>query len=297
MKIALLSVTGIGSCILDHCDTAYLAKEETEGAVQFADDLFAQTTKPCINTCLAARNYMLDKTTQDKVNKLLNLGGKTESYIFGLFNGTRFSDFLEIRSSRRLMVGELGPELPFSCGIGQSPNIPFEEAFTNLISIREFISSLSYKGEVCFGISDNFRITEIGLGHFPYHFAMFCEEAKNSIVDVIAFMQGSRPKAELYKDSVVVANIVSRSPYPLLAPTGKIEAPRSAEKHLWRLRLGKTEIVLITVHGKDTYVASQRMWATLENLLDADRSLQVRTDFIKQKPFLLTNATPVSTGP
>jgi hypothetical protein len=202
------------------------------------------------------------------------------AYLFSLFNGVIFSDWMEISHSERFMNKDVGPRIGFVTGVGLPVNYPVLEAIPKLELIREGLVKLNYVGEVLVGITRSFTVSSLLLGHFPGPFAMYCEGNKNKPQEVMEFCFQRVDKAPLY-DAIVFANLVTK---PTETP---IAAPRSAESHIWRFYQGHKELALITVYGKTLAECRKRIWITLENMAGYDRDIQFRTDFGHDREFVL----------
>jgi len=95
--------------------------EATEGV--FLDnpmlELAAFKRLPLMNSCVGVQNLMMSKELQQKFYEdFLGVSNLTaQSTIFAIFNGTEFSDWLEVSYSGRLMNEEVGPNIGFSTGV------------------------------------------------------------------------------------------------------------------------------------------------------------------------------------
>jgi len=145
---------------------------------------------------------------------------------------------------------------------------------------------MDYKGEVKLGVTADFQLCLMDFGHMPGLMAMYQEIAKGGLDMVLRFLAGEADTCTLHP-ALVVCNMVSRLPFPVLTKTGAIKAPPSAEKHLWRIALAEGEIVFALAHGTSVKEIKNRLYSTIRNMLNYDKSLQYRVDAAHKVTFVL----------
>lgn len=290
MKVAIIDSTNTAKCVWDHAVGNSLNNLlDVEGI--FLDEVMFNlppTDLPVANSCVAIKNLILNPQMQKPVFDHIGVvPGESVSTVFALFNGKEFSDFLEVSFSERLMTQNVGPKVGFTTGVALKVGQEIYDAVPALIRLRDFLTRSEYRGEILIHLAENYLITDIRVGHFFGHFALFSELAKCSTSDLLDFIFGRLPTCSLY-DSVGIANLVSLSPFPSgsLYPQ-QIHAPKGAEKHLWRIQRGNSETVLITCHGLYLQEARKRVRRTIENICLNFPDLQYRVDYGYNARFVL----------
>jgi len=292
MNISVITKSGEAKPIIDHTEGNFLGYNfEAKGV--FVEDALTPMDwegKPYVNTCIGVQNLIMNQELRKAFHESLAFENTASvSTLFSLFNGTEFSDFIEVSFSDRFMNNEVGPKLGFMTGVALKVDGDPYEAIPQLSRVKKALTDLGYKGEVALGVSERFTLTGIHFGHLYGHFAMYAEICQNSVQDMLDYMFGECPKIELY-DSLAVGNVISQPPFPSIVnnTNGQIRADRGAEKHLWRVILGgMVEIVLHTVHGTYMGEARKRLRRTIEKMLSYSDILQYRTDFGYGGKFIL----------
>lgn len=292
MKVLIIKSTGTINALFDHCDNV---TEKLEGATAcMVENNLANTPDrlPVINSCTGIKNLMLNEKMQDVVlhNILKVSDNKPTSEIFALFNGERFSDFIEVGYTRRFMTYNIGPIIGFVCGVGIKISVPLEEAVPQFKSLIKFLQEIHYIGEISIGLDDSYCITGFSCQHFYGHFAMYSEMCEAGTTELIKYILGDNDSCNIH-DTCCVANLVSKQPFPCMIMTTtspRISAPKSAEKHLWRMSLGYVEPVLITTHGSYLREAQKRIQRTIDNMITYDPDIQFRTDYGMKAAFVLS---------
>lgn len=288
MKLAVVTQTGIGNILADKCEDIVVGRVEQEDALNISDNILVPIKGEALNYSIGAQAIALNPEMREQVYEKLSLTKeKTISRISALFNGQRFSPWVEVSYSPRFMDGEVGPDIGFACGVSCLVDFPLEDALPQFHGVVDFIAGLNYRGQVTLDIGEGCVITGFMLGFSPAIFAMMCEASKLGVRDMLEFASGSVAHCEYY-ESLIVSNLISRSPFPALIPQERIRAPASAERHLWRMRTGPVEPVLVTVHGDYYGTCHKRMTGTIINLLQFDSYLQYRSDPGKSRQMVLT---------
>jgi len=286
MKIAIMDKS-----IVDHTEGNVFGANRDSEALFAGDPLFTPRVEniPVVNTCIGVRNLLLSEELRKNFETHLGVvEGKDISTIYSLFNGEDFGDWLEVSFSKRFMTGEVGPEVGFVTGVGLKITEDIYQAIPQLIQLKDALKRIQYRGEILCTLTEGFQLTRVEFGHYYGHFALYSECAKSSVQGLLDFLFGTTKSCELY-DSCCVANLVSQTPFPTLGgiSQGQINAPKGAEKHLWRILLGNSEIVLIVVHGNYLSEAKRRLRRTIENMKQYSDCLQYRIDYGNHCQFLL----------
>jgi len=281
MKIGLIPDKGFISALVDQCEGCGYGI----GDGYVAENVLCKipASMPVANTSVGVQNLLLHSELMEQLyyNELRFSRQPAVSTLFAFFNGDRFSDFLEVVYSERLMTGEIGPRIGFASGVGIKLKTDPTAALVSLSRIRDVLKQLNYFGEILLEISADYQITFLRFGHFYGHFALFAELSYQSPQELIEFIFGQGHKAEL-KNMISVANLISQQPFPLIIQNsqGSIVAPRSAENHLWRMRvMNMVEIVLHTTQGSFLGEAKKRWYRTINNMSRHNDELQYRNDF------------------
>jgi hypothetical protein len=269
---------------MDHTEGNYLGYNHEAGGLFMEDPMtpLMWKDKMYANTCIPVQNLILNKDLREAFNAELGVEvAPAASQLFMLFNGTEFSDILEVSYSDRFMNNEVGPKLGFITGVGLKVPDDINDSVPQLRKLKEMLKLMNYRGEVAIGLSERFTVTGVHFGHLYGHWALFSEICKNSVQDMLDFIFGTFPKIELH-DSLAIGNVVSQPPFPNVIDNvnGSIHAPKDAEKHLWRVILGGSlEIALVAIHGTYLGEARKRIRRTLNNMLRYSDTLQYRTDY------------------
>jgi len=279
--------------IIHHTKDAFLEQNEEIQGIFVSNPLeIVPEEIPSINTCLGIKNFYQDKDVRDALlTKHIKVTDRPRiSTLYALFNGKKFSDWMEVSYSSRLMTGDVGPNVGFITGIGFPVDVNLFEAVPSMEKLQDFLHGIKYQGEVVCGLADNYLLTDINFGHYFGHFGMFSEISKNTTQQLIDFMFGIFSDAELHS-SLCISNLVSQQPFPIIGRTKKptINTPKAADKHIWRVLLqGVLEVILITVHGRDLGEAKFRLSQTLRNMQKYNHDLQFRVDYGQRPKFVLS---------
>jgi hypothetical protein len=294
MKLGVALNLGSAKTILDRHENATLDLSNVDAIFVENPLTPIKSVTPMINTCIGVQNLLINETLREQTYKQMGFVNQSaDTYLFTLFNGDDFGDWIEFDSSNKLMNDDIGPDCGFVTGVGLKVD-NLEVALPTLSKIKELLHKINYHGEVLLGITEQFIPCELHFGHFYGPFGLYAEISKfngakytDLVTGLIDFIQGNRPSCELY-DSISLGNIITHPPFPLnMGATPEILAPGSAEKHLWRLRFVLMNYVLATVHGSSIPQARRRMRRTLENLQSYLPILQFRTDYGYNLTYLL----------
>lgn len=288
MNIAIVTAVGIGNMVADKCEDISVFRQVQKDSINFVDHVFMDTGDlPSINTSVAARTFSISEKTQADMADALGMSKeKPVSYLTAMYNGETFSDWLEASYSSRFMDGEVGIDIGFSCGIGIPVDVDVAEALPQFKAVASFIHDADYKGQIRLGVTEDYNLCSITFGFFPGLFAMFCESCKSPVREVISFCAGEIGTCNLYSE-LVACNLVSKSPWPHIMGNDRIRAISSAERHIWRMKTGNAETVLVTAHGSNLMFCRNRIFGTVRNLLQFDDQLQYRTNFHSSRQLVL----------
>jgi len=287
MKIAIMDKS-----VVDHTDGNVFGANRDCDALFVDDPLLTPRLEGILtaNTCIGVRNLIVSEELRKNFEDFLGLDKKSPpiSSLYSLFNGKDFSDFLEVHYSKHFLTGEVGPEVGFVTGVGLKVTDDIYQAIPQLNKLKSMLISMKYQGEVLLTVTKNYTLSNVNFGHYYGHFALYAECAKCSVQTLLDFVFGKGVPCELY-DSCCIANLVSQQPFPtrINTSTGPINAPKGAEKHLWRIPIESGEIVLIVVHGNYLLEAKKRMRRTLENMRSYSDSIQYRIDYGNYCHFVL----------
>ena len=294
MKLVIVNVEGTGRAVFEHTDKNFLVMDkDAEGIFVDSPLVDIKSNLPVANTCVAWRNILLNpKLKAAFVEHIGLVQGPYVSSIYGMFNGTKFSELLEVCYSGKFMTGDAGIDVGFAKGAAlRVSNAPSDllPAFNGIV---QALHDINYRGEVLFHISESYEVTNLFLGHFYGHFGLFSEAAQGTVQAILDFVFGKVDTCILY-DSLNLGVLVSKFPYPFrkLAVSTQILSPKGAEKHLWRFKYEAQEAALITVHGSSLQEAKRRMQRTIDNLKYYDQDLQYRSDFGYREYFLAEQET------
>jgi len=293
MQYAILS-NGLAKGLADHAQNNIIGYTPSVVGV-FVDHPLRDTfdyVGPIANSSIGVKTFTLDTKLRARFyeEEMKIVGDEPDTTLYALFNGERFSDWLEISHSTKLMSGNVGPSVGLSAAVGIRVAASLSDAVQNFSQLAPALRSLGYRGEVLCGLSRNFNITGINFGHFPAQFGTFNESCKQTTQECLDFIFGHFPECVLYP-AVTITNLISKSPFPFMVTKSetKIVAPKAAEKHLWRVLLKNgSEIVYVTVHGKCCLQARNRFKATARNMKKYDPEIQYRNDVGFHQKFVLS---------
>lgn len=289
MKLGVVSNIGSNKAIVDR------VKGAVWGIQSDVDTIFVEhplTPIPAgmksINTCVGIQNLLINEELRQVVWNDLGLKQKPHvCWVFSLFNGNKFSDWLEVSYSEKFMNYEVGASIGFTMGAGFRVPDAMPDILPAVSKLGKFLQELNYHGEITLAIASDFSICDIMFGHNYGAFGLFTEISKfNStsadlvVPCILEFMLGHRDVCELF-DAGAVANIVSLPPFPFAVARDPrlLSAPSTAEKHIWRLKRVNMDYALITVYGSYMGEARKRLRRTLDNMVSYNEDLQYRTDY------------------
>lgn len=252
--------------------------DEVPVSIAPAGQLLSQTM---VNYSDLSRQFMAEPEKRQRFLDLLGCPKEPAvTQLFSLWNGATWAEWMECNYSGRLMNGDVGPSIGFVCGAGHSAKWEPKDALVNLADVEDFLREIEYRGEVLLGVSSDFHICDIRLGHASGIMSMYSEIGKLSLAQLYLWADGRDEIVPEVHDSCVVANMASLSPFPgnVQVATGKLKAPASAEKHLWRLNMAGAEPVIVTCHGPNVVVARNRVMQTMANIARVHPEVQYRTD-------------------
>lgn len=293
MNFGITNLSGTGKAILDKTEGNVLWPSEGKVGAIFTDVILPETLEskfPVVNTTREVIGVMTvaQLTEAFMENVGINPTAESTSVLYSIFNGSSFSDWIEISYSNRLMDREVGPRLNYTTGVGLRVEQDIFAAIKGLSKLRDFLLETKYMGEIAVSISPEFVITGIQFGHSACFFAMYSEMCTCDVQTMLDFSAGLLKKLEVY-DTCCVSNLVSKAPFPWISDftSTMIQAPRGAEKHFWRFESKSGEYGLVVTHGKYIREARQRLLRTIQNMLHYDQDLQYRTDFGWNRKFVL----------
>lgn len=288
-----IHTNGEAKCLLDH--TNYKIVDGTAGPVFYDNPLtdIPAATLP-INTSIGVQNLILHPEVGQELFESIISQQDQVSFLYGIFNGIEFTEFIEVNCTLRFMTGDIGPEIGFTTGAAfHVPLDDVKSGLQDLAKIEGILEDLKYRGFVRLGISEGFLITNISYGYFYGDFGLFCELCKNSVDEIIE--SALRPAIKLrFLDTISVGCLVTQYPFPVPVNENHISlsslaAPKSAEKHLWRIYFSRyCESVLITSHGDSLQEARRRIRRTIDNMLRYNRNIQYRFDYGNRLNFLFS---------
>ena len=279
--ICVVSQTGAGNYLASRLPMAVVSKVPKAGVVNFYVGGPGLIHFDGINSSPAANNFMTSPDVNKKMREIMEFSNeRPRTHIYAFFNGKRFSNWLEISFTNRFMNRDVGPVVGVTLGVGYMANQQPSDALPGLGTVAGVLQDMEYRGEVMLSITESFEICNMQLCHLPAFFAMYAEILRGSLDGVIKFLC-EEPGVELEMfPSVVAGTLVTIPPFPgsLQQAAGKILAPASAEKHLWRWLVGGAEPTWVTTHGQSLQQARSRMNQTLLNIAKTEPTVQYRTD-------------------
>lgn len=291
MKIAIVDTIGTARYVMDHGHDTFLGTPEDKADGYFLGQISNTNGAALVaNSCVAAQRFAVDPEQWQLFLDALGVSTAPPiTEIYALFNGREFSDWLEISHSQRFMNSDVGPEVGFTCGTALKIKDDLPVAIPQFPQLQAALAGMGYRGQVLLGITKNFELATLNIGHFFGHFSLFCEMAMNRMQDILEFIFGEVVTCPV-REGVAFANLVTKQPFPS-AGQGHISAPKPAESHLWRMFYPVAqEKVLITAHGIHYWEARVRVYRTLDKMRELNTDLQYRTDFFRNDKLLFTKS-------
>jgi len=119
---------------------------------------------------------------------------------------------------------------------------------------------------------------------------MYAEFYHADVNAVMNWLMGKAKLPELHQE-IVLANLVSKAPFPapVRANKGRIRCNMAAEKHVWRIPVGDTEVALVSAASNTITEGRQRIYRTINYMRKYDDNIQYRTDAAYNLTFALSN--------
>lgn len=246
---------------------------------------------PLVNTCIGAQ--VLEQS--DKHLSLFYEGvGIVDkdpvAFLYGFISPTGVSDLMEMTVSNYLLTGDVGPQCGFVQGCGIPCSSEVFQAFPKLDLLLDALHQIQYCGEVAIGVTEDFQLCSLKLGHCTAAFALFTELSKQSPQSNYEYSFGKTGACLLHEDRISLCTLLSYPPYPHSKEMPfSIMAPNQAERHLFRHNLGKSELAYVAAFGSTVFEARRRVRKTIENCRKYYDSLQYRIDYGKYQKFVFNS--------
>lgn len=293
MKLAWLGSVNTPAIIEHTKNVTQGCMPNCEGAI-LEDVLQAAPEIPVINTCIAAKNFMLHKTLRDEVLEAFGVIKHTpHAFLYGFFNGENFSDLIEISYKIHFMSHDAGPALGFVQGAAMPCSPAVYQAFPNLEKIRSGLADLEYRGEITIGITKNFQICSIAFGHFSGGWSLYTEMSTQTAQNNFEFCFGEQKECKVHENCIAFNTLLSLHPYPCkIKINTQIKAVAGAEKHLYRQwYTPEQEIAYACCWGNSISEARQRIYRIINNCKQYSPDLQYRSDVGRNCKFIFNTDT------
>jgi len=309
MNISVISERGIMSELISRLSTARLITEPTGSERAIILDSSATPIESngtiLVNGNAYIRSIQTHEDVSESTKQILGIpeptpdgSNPTVSLLFGVTNGVEMSEMLEIGYGKRLMNGEIGPDVGFSHGVGIRCNGNLSKKFPMYDKLVEFLAEMEYRGEVLIALGEDAQIVDISFGHHPHQFAMFAEAAKIDVDEIMGFCIGDRATCQLHS-TMILANLVSKTPFPAVqvSEDGGIECSKTCDPCVWRIWGPDSLVAVVCVHADypaDDDTANQlgqarkRCFGLLGAMRSLEDSLQYRTDAGARLRFVLS---------
>ncbi|MDB4261298.1 hypothetical protein N9878_00385 [bacterium] len=288
MKLSVIARTAHRT-IMEHTTSATLGMAAGVQGVWVEDPKEEVATElPVVNTCVGARNLLGNPELMKDFGDAYGLvSGTPVSYLYLVLSPTSNSDVMELQISSRFMTGNVGAEIGFVQGTGLSCGPEVYEAFPNLEELIDALHVIQYCGELLLGVTRDFQICRMAVGHCTGAWSLFTELAQQSPQDTLEFCFGKRKKCLLHEDRVAVSTLLSYPPYPYTDRSSfSVLAPCIAERHLYRFNVGACELAFVAAGGGSVAEARRRVRRTIRNCEKYNPEIQYRVDYGKFCKFL-----------
>jgi len=279
--------------VLEHTrDITLNINEDTEAVLVEDPRISGSIDLPVLNTSPSIAHMLSDKIYRDQFYKLHDIkDAQPVTYLAGFISSIELSPMIEVAYSTRMLTGSIGAHAGKVQGtaIAVDKNYMYE-AIPGLQPIVESLQQLRYHGNIAFGISSDFRVCQLILGHDTMLFALYNELATKSMDDYYeACISSNCEFPELHMNALAVTTLVSAPPYPFIEKASNIKAPPPAEKHLYREQRGLAEVGFVCCWGLDAQEAKRRVRRTLEKISSYEKEVQYRTDYGWKETFMLSS--------
>jgi hypothetical protein len=268
--------------ILEHTKEVTLGVTiDTEG-IMVEDVLHDVPSKlPVINTSVGAKVITSMGENRELFYKELGFVSQApDSFLYGFLSPDSVSDFMEMQISGKFMTGDVGVDIGFVQGTGVPCSKEVYAAFPKLEGLVDALHVLEYSGEVVIGVTRDFQLCSLTLGHCTGAWSLFTELAQQSPQETLEFCFGKRPSCQLHSDRIAVCTMLSYSPYPYIdTEPFSVLAPRIAERHLYRFNVGNSELAYAAASGCAVFEARRRIRRTTDNCSNYNATLQYRIDY------------------
>ena len=298
MKITYIGENSFPT-IMEHTRNMTLNIEEDSQAVVVESPLIkGEVDLPVLNTSNAVRSLIVNDEYAEEFNKLYNIvNGHPDSYIYGFINETGLSRCIEIASSSRFMTGGIGPRIGLVQGAALACKEDIHLALPSLPALIEALVAMEYRGEITLGITNEYQICSLSFGHNTAGLALYTELLRGNIQNTYEWCLGKSDPPALHNNGIALITLVSSPPYPhRLDIKSYVRAPVSAEKHLYRLMIGKCEVAYAGAWGTDLFETKRRVRKTLQNCALYDNDTQYRVDFGVRDKFVLNKDRYITFG-
>jgi hypothetical protein len=284
--------------IIEHSNITLGINEDTEAVILESALMEGPDDLPCINSSRPFLALAGNPEMQKSFNEIHGIvRAYPRSYLYGFISRTGLSDMIEMVCSNRFMSGDIGPQINSVQGCGIKCTEDLSLALPDLSELLDTIIKMEYIGEICFGITSDYKICEVQFGHHTMGMALYNEIASCSLDENYEWCLGCGSGGTLHDNGVSLATLLSYPPYPYstLSPFS-IKAPTGAEKHLYRIAEGSCELAYVGAWGKDIFEAKRRCRKTIDNCKNYNKDIQHRIDYGHKLEFILSHDRWLSFG-
>jgi hypothetical protein len=243
------------------------------------------------NTSPLARMISIDPDSRENFNDAFSCtGNPTSLSLFTMLNdnGDHLIPVI-VGYSGRLMNSNVGPDVGFSHGVGLM--LPDEDLWP--AKVKDILTYLTgkYSGELTFDIDEHWDISSVRFGHQPHYLSLLSEFYGMRYGDLLDWLVNEEDIPR-YSTGITISVLVSKPPYPFIAApqTDGIQAANEAEKHIWRMIIGRCEVALVSAHSDCIPKGRRRLFRTINRMRRYDDFIQYRTDSGWKLDFLKMNA-------
>lgn len=281
MKIGYIG-EGAYRTVMEHCKSITLGiNEDTEACLVESAQMEGPSDLPCLNTCQGVRtlsNMPELATLFSQQHGLVDAYPTT--YLYGFISPDGWSDMIEMTYSTRMLTGDIGVQVDFVQGTGLAVVDDLALAIPQTEGLKQSLVELEYRGEIKLGLTKDYKICSVEFGHSTAGFALYTELLSRNPQEMYEWCLGIGEKPRLFEDGVAVVTMLSYPPFPYDTSVGlSVKAPRGAEKHLYRVAYGKTEVAYASTWGKDIFEAKRRCRKTIDNCRAYNKDIQYRIDY------------------
>lgn len=231
------------------------------------------------NVSNLSRLLCSDEDSLKEFNSVFGMTGKESCvtiYTMIRENGSYLIPII-VGYSGRFMNGDVGPDIGYSHGAAFMLSNP-KDWPEKMGDILDYLSD-RYAGEVAIEVDEDWKMSKLQFGHQPQYVSLMSEFYGMRYDELLGWLVND-DEAPRHSEGVVLSVMVSKPPFPVVeVPQGdQMQAANDAEKHIWRVIIGRCEVVFVSAYADNLPNCRRRVFRTINRMLKYDNRIQYRTD-------------------